>query len=173
MKLSQLVAEAGPDLSYTFSGLHSGIEAITTNGNRDVGGDLLVIHFSELKSLSMLDVDSVAGKMMIIDCPKFSDASHMPIEIHGSLTVSGCESLQSLHGINRRLRFVGGNVIVRRCDIRSHVLGLLLIKIAGTIQLDVRPVTQILNQYKNQGRAGVLAAQRDLNKLGLKEYAQL
>lgn len=34
-------------------------------------------------------------------------------------------------------------------------------------------VETVLNRYRNGGRSGVFAAQRDLNKLGLKEYAQL
>lgn len=178
MKLAQLVVESTLQ-SYSFDGLQSNIDDITTNGQREVG-NFKIARFDNLKSLSMIDIDSVDERMVITQCPKLTDISRLPVKIRGSLIISDCGSLHSLHGINDRLKIVGGNVMITGCNVKSHVLGLLTIKINGAIYLDdlnscdtAEHVTRILNQYKDQGRVGILAAQRELNELGLKEYAQL
>lgn len=177
MKLTQLVVESTLQ-SYSFDGLQSNIDDITTNGQREVG-DFKIARFNDLKLLSMIDIDSVDGKMVITQCPKLTDISRLPVKIRGSLVISDCGSLHSLHGINDRLKIVGGNIVIAGCNVKSHVLGLLLIKISGAIYLDdidscdiMEHVTRILNRYKDQGRVGILAAQRELNDLGLTEYAQ-
>ena len=64
--------------------------------------------------------------------------------------------------------------------LHSCVLGLMMIEIGGAISTGLEseaigrsPIDAILNKWKNQGRKGVLGAQRELLDLGYKELAQL
>jgi hypothetical protein len=65
------------------------------------------------------------------------------------------------------------------CPIKSHILGLLLIYIGGDIVIFGNPADKsyivdiIMNRWKNQGRKGILSAQRELIAAGYKELAQL
>ena len=96
----------------------------------------------------------------------------------GTLDISNT-LITDLHDIHRKLR---------RCfkfdaacsSIRSSVLGLMYIEIHGTILLgwndhrhDADAVQNILNKWKNQGRKGVLGAQRELLDLGYDELARI
>lgn len=71
MKLAQLVVESTLQ-SYSFDGLQSNIDDITTNGQREVG-NFKIARFDNLKSLSMIDIDSVDERMVITQCPKLTD----------------------------------------------------------------------------------------------------
>jgi hypothetical protein len=84
-----------------------------------------------------------------------------------------------LHDIHRKLqrcfRFDAS-----RSSIRSSILGLMYIEIHGVITLgwndhrhDADAVQTILNKWKNQGRKGVLGAQRELLDLGYDELARI
>jgi hypothetical protein len=57
--------------------------------------------------------------------------------------------------------------------IKSHVLGLLLIKGVTEVRLDNRHVEEIINRHLGKGRAGMLMAQEELIEAGLEEFAQL
>lgn len=73
------------------------------------------------------------------------------------------------------LKKITGRFWAHDNPIRSHVLGLMLIEIGGKIltSLNNDVVDDILNKWKNQGRRGVLGAQRELLELGYEELAQL
>ena len=87
--------------------------------------------------------------------------------------------LISLEGIHKNLHEVGQFVCYDN-PIKSHVLGLMLINVKSTASDAIKTslgsdgdVDMILNKWKNQGRRGVLGAQRELLDLGYKELAQL
>ena len=96
----------------------------------------------------------------------------------GTLDVSNT-LVTDLHDIHRKLqrcfRFDAS-----RSSIRSSILGLMYIEIRGVITLgwndhrhDADAVQTILNKWKNQGRKGVLGAQRELLDLGYDELARI
>jgi hypothetical protein len=85
-------------------------------------------------------------------------------------------NLRSLKGFHDRLHHVGGDIDLSNNGIKSHVLSLMLIHIEKSIITDLGhdgDVARILNRWKNQGRKGVLGAQRELLDLGYEELAQL
>lgn len=113
---------------------------------------------------------------------------------HSLTSIEGCPNeiglnfwcvangLTTLHDVHKHIISVGGNFACYNNTITSCVLGLMLIHIEGNIittlgksdspgaptQVDV-----ILNKWKNQGRKGVLGAQRELLAAGFDELAQL
>ena len=87
--------------------------------------------------------------------------------------------LISLEGIHKNLHEVGQFACYDN-PIKSHVLGLMLINVTSTASNAIKTslglygdVDEILNKWKNQGRKGVLGAQRELLDLGYEELAQL
>ena len=81
--------------------------------------------------------------------------------------------LVSLEGIHEQLLQIGGSFDVRGNHIRSHVLGLTLIKGLVEISTDKKELNRILNRHLGKGRAGMLMAQEELIEAGLEEFAQL
>lgn len=84
--------------------------------------------------------------------------------------------LPSLENIHEQIKKIGGEFWCFDNPIKSHILGLMLIDIGGNITTDLgdgEDVDMILNKWKNQGRKGVLGAQRELLELGYAELAQL
>lgn len=106
------------------------------------------------------------------------DLSDCPTEINGSF-ICHTNPLTSLQDIHKHLRRIGGSFSClnrnRGAEV-THILGLMLIDIGGTIVTefgDETDVDKILNKWKNQGRKGVLGAQRELLDLGYDEMAKL
>ena len=81
--------------------------------------------------------------------------------------------LTSLKGVHRYIAEIQGNFFASDNPIKSHVLGLLLIKGIAKIQLDNKQVEEILNRHLDKGRAGMLMAQEELIEAGLEVFAQL
>ena len=82
-------------------------------------------------------------------------------------------NLTSLEGAPQS---VGGNFICHNNPIKSHILGLMLIEIGGTIETQLgngSDVDKILNKWKNRGRKGVMGAMKELIDLGYEELAQI
>lgn len=102
-----------------------------------------------------------------------------PKKIGGSVTLTHNQNLDSLHDVHKHINHVGNMFNCSGAAIRSSVLGLMLIEIGGTITIQFenmemyRNANQILNTWKNQGRRGVLGAQRELLDLGYDRLAQL
>jgi hypothetical protein len=59
--------------------------------------------------------------------------------------------------------------------LKSHVLGLLLVKGCKKVELDNKVVEDVLNRYlpNNRGAKAVIEAQSELLDLDLEEFAQL
>ena len=84
--------------------------------------------------------------------------------------------LTSLKDIHKQIKKIGDRFLCFDNPIKSHILGLMLIDIGGDIVADLgngSDVDAILNRWKNQGRRGMLGAQRELLDLGYEELAQL
>jgi len=81
--------------------------------------------------------------------------------------------LTSLKDVHRQITEIRGVFACRQNPIKSHVLGLLLIKGITEIRLDRMHVEEIVNKHLGKGRAGMLQAQEELIEAGLEEYAQL
>ena len=90
--------------------------------------------------------------------------------------------LTTLHDVHKHIVSVGGNFACYNNTITSCILGLMLIHIEGNIITTIgksdspgapTQVDVILNKWKNQGRKGVLGAQRELLDLGYDELAKL
>ena len=81
--------------------------------------------------------------------------------------------LTSLHNIHKQIKKIYRYANFIRNPIKSHVLGLLLIKGVTEVKLDNKQVEEILNRYLGKGRAGMLMAQEELIEAGLEEFAQL
>ncbi len=145
--------------------------------------DLVIENYPQLVSLNEIgDIEEVENHLQIRNCSHFTDLSSLPVRIGGQLSISDCYGLVSLHGINSRLKHAG-QISIHSHDnkVKTRVLGLLMIQVdkpfyfgTGYYGDDVlRIVEGILNRYRNGGRSGVLAAQRDLIAEGLEDCAKM
>ncbi len=81
--------------------------------------------------------------------------------------------LTSLKDVHKHITEMKGVLYASDNPIKSHVLGLLLIKGVTRVYLDNEQVAKILNRHLGKGRAGMLMAQEELIEAGLEEFAQL
>jgi hypothetical protein len=79
--------------------------------------------------------------------------------------------LTSLKDIHKQIKRVDGSFSAFDNPIKSHVLGLLLIKGITRVVLDNTKVEDIINRYLGTG--DIFSAQEELIEAGLEEYAQL
>ena len=109
----------------------------------------------------------------------FSCANNQLISLEGAPSRVGSDfycsnnQLTSLKDVHRYIAEIQGNFFAFDNPIKSHVLGLLLIKGITEIHIDNMQVEEILNRHLNKGRAGMLQAQEELIESGLEEFAQL
>ena len=196
MKLKNLVLEASPAHypSFEFDGRYYEYERLTNWSQHQLSdmssefpsivGDLVISNYPQLASLNEIGkIEEVKKDLQIHQCKNFTDLASLPVRVGGVLSLSECDGLVSLQGINSRLKHAGRISIdnSKPDTVKSHVLGLLLIHVDAPFYFstgkrgdNIAAVSEsVLNRYRNGGRRGVIAAQRDLIKLGLKEYAQL
>jgi len=95
-----------------------------------------------------------------------------PSRVGGHFYCSDNE-LTSFKDVHKYIAEIQGDFFGTENPIRSHVLGLLLIKGLQWVQLDNKQVEEILNRHLGKGRAGMLMAQEELIEAGLEEFAQL
>ena len=81
--------------------------------------------------------------------------------------------LTSLKDVYKHVTEIKGTFYAIKNPIKSHVLGLLLIKGVTEVRLDNKQVEEILNRHLGKGRVGMLMAQEELIEAGLEEFAQL
>ncbi len=112
------------------------------------------------------------------DCD-LTSLEHVAVEIGRDFICTG-NRVNTLHDIHKMVRRIGSNFNIMYNGLQSCVLGLMMIEIGGTIVTRLEseatgasPIDAILNKWKNQGRRGVLGAQRELLDLGYEELAQL
>ena len=95
-----------------------------------------------------------------------------PSRVNGNFNCSNNE-LASLKDVYKHVTEIKGKFYAIKNPIKSHVLGLLLIKGVTEVRLDNKQVKEILNSHLGKGRAGMLMAQEELIEAGLEEFAQL
>ena len=137
-----------------------------------IGGDF---HCYGNKLTSLEFCPSQIGGNFYCYSNKLTSLEHCPSHIGGDFLCS-YNKLTSLKDVHTHIRKVDGGFRCFRNHIESHILGLMLIEIGGEIVTrlgDGKDVDTILNKWKNQGRKGVLGAQRELLDLGYAELAQL
>lgn len=81
----------------------------------------------------------------------------------------------SLKGIHKQVTSMDGKFRSYKTPIKSHVLGLLLIKGCTGVSLDNREVEAILNKYlpNTRGNKGLIDCQSELLDADLEDYAEL
>ncbi len=88
-----------------------------------------------------------------------------------------CDSnkLKDLKNINKHIKSVAGKMIFFDNPIKSHVLGILLVKNCTSVELDNIGVEKIINKYlpNTRGREAIFDCQEELINAGFEEYAQL
>jgi len=84
-------------------------------------------------------------------------------------------NLTSLKDINKIVKKVGDAFYAGDNPIKSHVLGLLLIKGCKEVELDNKQVEEILNRYlpNTRGNKALLECQSELLDADLEDWAQL
>ena len=95
-----------------------------------------------------------------------------PSHVGGDFDCS-INELASLKDVYKHIAEIKGEFYASDNPIKSHVLGLLLIKGVTEVRLDKTEVQDILNRHLGKGRAGMLMAQEELIEAGLEEFAQL
>jgi len=83
--------------------------------------------------------------------------------------------LTSLEGIHKILKSMNGAFFATNNPLKSHVLGLLLVKGCKGVSLDNKVVQEVLNRYlpNARGNKAVIEAQSELLDLDLEDWAQL
>ena len=103
---------------------------------------------------------------------KLRSLAGAPSHVGGDFDCSHSK-LTSLKDVHKHIAEIKGEFKALNDPIKSHVLGLLLIKGITKVQLDNMQVTEILNRHLGKGRVGMLMAQEELIEAGLEEFAQL
>jgi hypothetical protein len=83
--------------------------------------------------------------------------------------------ITSLKDIHKTIKEINGMFYAKQNPIKSHVLGLLLIKGLTTVRLEPHQVETILNKHlpNKTGNKGLLACQNALLDAGFDEFAQI
>ena len=138
----------------------------------EVGGDFYC-YSNKLTSLEFCP--SHIGGNFLCNENELTSLEHCPSQVGGYFVCSH-NKLTSLKDVHMHIKKVDGGFRCYHNHIESHILGLMLIDIGGEIVTrlgDGKDVDAILNKWKNQGRKGVLGAQRELLDLGYDQLAQL
>ena len=82
--------------------------------------------------------------------------------------------LTSLKDIHKHIKSIRGKFDAEDCPIKSHVLGLMLIKDLKKVELDNKEVEAIINSHLDGGSMrSAMECQAELIQAGLEEYAKL
>ena len=103
---------------------------------------------------------------------KLTSLEGAPSHVGGSFHCTH-NKLTSLKDVHKHIAEIKGALYASDNPIKSHVLGLLLIKGVTEVRLKNKQVEEILNRHFGKGRAGMLMAQEELIDAGLEEFAQL
>lgn len=83
--------------------------------------------------------------------------------------------ITSLKGIHKQVTYIGGRFLANRTPIKSHILGLLLIKGCTGVEIVNKDVQDILNKYlpNTRGNKAVIECQSELLDADLDDFAEL
>jgi hypothetical protein len=140
---------------------------------REVKGNFVINRNERLTSL-VGGPSIVGGKYTARYC-ELTSLIGIPSRIGGGLSLTD-NPLTSLQGINK-LKEMRGLIDLEFCQIKSHILGVFLIKGCSGIHTKDRDilgqVEQIVNAHIMKGRSGMLACQQELIDAGLSDFAQI
>ena len=93
----------------------------------------------------------------------------------GGYFICSYNQLTSLEGIHKILKQMNGTFYAQYNPLKSHVMGLLLVKGCKEVSLDNKVVQEVLNRYlpNTRGSKAVIEAQSELLDLDLEDWAQL
>jgi len=105
---------------------------------------------------------------------KLTSLDGAPASVGGYFSCSK-NKLTSLEGIHKILKSMNGTFYAYENPLKSHVLGLLLVKGCKEVMLDNKVVDEVLNRYlpNTRGSKAVIEAQSELLDLDLEDWAQL
>lgn len=117
----------------------------------------------------------VTGKFDCSHNPEIISLDSDPKKVGGNFNCSNNPKLASLKGIHKQLTIMDGQFWAHNTQIKSHVLGLLLIKGCTGVTLDNKEVQDILNKYlpNTRGNKGLFECQSELLDADLEDYAEL
>jgi len=110
------------------------------------------------------------------DCSdnKLTSLEGAPASVGDNFVCSN-NQLTSLKDIHKILKSMNGTFYADNNPLKSHVLGLLLVKGCKEVVLDNKVVEEVLNRYlpNTRGSKAVIEAQSELLDLDLEDWAQL
>jgi len=125
------------------------------------------------RSLKDIDIEVDAQGNFICHSNRLTSLEGAPSSVGGAFYCSD-NQLTSLEGIHLQIKKIGGKFYCIDTRLKSHVLGLLLIKGLTRAELDDTRVEAVLNKHlPSRGMRDVLEAQEELIEAGLEEFAQL
>ena len=127
---------------------------------------------SDNKLTSLAGAPSHVGGGFYCHGNELTSLAGAPSHVGGRFACS-VNKLTSLKDVHKHITEINGKFYAVGNPIKSHVLGLLLIRGVTEVRLDNKQVEEILNRHLGKGRAGMLMAQEELIEAGLEEFAQL
>jgi len=136
-----------------------------------VGGYFICTN-NQLTSLE--GAPSSVGGHFICTNNQLTSLEGAPSSVGGDFECS-YNKLTSFEGIHKILKSMNGAFYANKNPLKSHVLGLLLVKGCTEVVLDNKVVEEVLNRYlpNTRGNKAVIEAQSELLDLDLEDWAQL
>lgn len=141
---------------------------------REIVGSFSCNSNSKLKSIKG-SPDKVGGDFNCAGNYNLTSFEGASKEIGGNFNCLSSLGITTLKNIHKHVPHIGGKFYARDTPIKSHVLGLLLIKGCMGVSLDNRKVQNILNKYlpNNKGNKAVIECQSELLDADLDDFAEL
>lgn len=143
--------------------------ALTSLEGGPVHAGAYIVDHNQLTSLKGAPVE--VDERFNCDHNELTSLEGAPKTVGGAVLATD-NKLTSLKDVHKHIHFIGEYLDVRSNPIKSHVLGVLLIKGMTRVFLSNIPVQQILNKHLQHGR-DVMECQEELLANNLDEYAQL
>jgi len=126
------------------------------------------------KLTSLKGAPASVGADFVCSYNKLTSLEGAPASV-GGYFICSYNQLTSLEGIHKILKSMNGTFYANKNPLKSHVLGLLLVKGCKKVELDNKVVEEVLNRYlpNNRGAKAVIEAQSELLDLDLEDWAQL
>lgn len=132
------------------------------------------INAAENKLKSVAGIPSIVYSHLSLADNELSSFEGFPREIHGDLHLY-TNKFESLKDIHKHIKVLKGCVLVTGNPLKSHLLGVLLIKGVTSLTSSVPKVDTIIDKYlpNHRGMEAVLECQEELINAGLEKYAEL
>jgi hypothetical protein len=171
MKFSEFIKEedGGSLIGKTING-----KLITKDTkNEHWEGDFNCYNNKQLTSLAGAPA-SVGGHFGCFNNKQLTSLAGAPASVGSDFNCAN-NKLTSLAGIHKIIKKMDGEFYASSNDIKSHVLGLLMIPGCKKVKLDNKEVEDILNKYlpNTGGNQWVMQCQTELIEAGYREYAKL